>query len=301
MIEVSNLEYRYGSFVAVNNISFKAASGQIIGLLGRNGAGKTTTLKMLSGFLEPYRGQIMIDNLDMAKHCHSIQRRIGYLPETPPLYPEMTVIDYLRFIAEQREILGKNLKPALQSAIAKTELGDRLYQRIQTLSKGFKQRVGVAQAILHKPKLLILDEPTSGLDPAQIVKMRELIRALSDQATIVISTHILQEVEAICDRAIIIDQGKIVKDTDFNLTAQIQEVLLKVEDSADLDPIFENMRAIEKVQKAQFGLGEYTLTINQEYQEFIPDLLNQLHLAKYRVFSVSPKEKSLEEIFRQVL
>ena len=190
---------------------FRSPRGQIVGLLGHNGAGKSTTLKMLTGYLEPTEGTVLLDDIDIRTNRMLATSRIGYLPENCPLYTEMTVIDYLHYIAELRGISDSRQLEALRDVIAKAGLNEKATSLISTLSKGYRQRVGIAQAIIHDPDILILDEPTSGLDPTQIHEIRELIKDLSKHATIILSTHILQEVEAICDRVIIIMRGKIVK------------------------------------------------------------------------------------------
>ncbi len=213
MIEVDGLTRCYGNFTAVDHVSFTIRPGEIVGLLGHNGAGKTTIMKMLTGYLEPSAGDIRIDGLDIKTGREAIQRNIGYLPENCPVYPEMTVLDYLDYAAALHGVPETERPARLREAIARTELEDRADQAIATLSRGLRQRVGVAQAILHQPGILILDEPTNGLDPTQILHMRDLIRDLARNATVIISTHILQEVQAVCDRVIIIRGGRKALDT----------------------------------------------------------------------------------------
>ncbi|AGA91837.1 ABC-type multidrug transport system, ATPase component [Thioflavicoccus mobilis 8321] len=212
MIEVRELSRSYGDLKAVDRVSFEVGHGEIVGLLGHNGAGKTTIMKMLTGYLEPSDGEILIDGLDIAAKRRAIQRRIGYLPENCPLYPEMTVIDYLEYRAALQGVAPAERPVAIREAIARTALETKATQPIATLSRGFRQRVGVAQAILHHPALLILDEPTNGLDPSQIEHMRSLIADLAETATLLISTHILQEVEAVCDRVLILRAGHLALD-----------------------------------------------------------------------------------------
>jgi ABC-2 type transport system ATP-binding protein len=212
MIEVSELRKSYGPVEALRGVSFDIAPGQIVGLLGPNGAGKTTIIKILTGYLQPDAGIVKVDGLDVLTRTRDAQRGIGYLPENAPLYPELTVQGYLRFIADLREIPAAQQPARLSEAVYATGLQEHLTRPIGTLSKGFRQRVGLAQAILHQPKLLILDEPTVGLDPTQIVEIRRLIRRLAERSTILFSTHILSEVEALCDRAIILINGLVKAD-----------------------------------------------------------------------------------------
>jgi ABC-2 type transport system ATP-binding protein len=202
----------YGDFLAVNKVSFSIKKGEIVGLLGHNGAGKTTIMKMLTGFLEPSSGRVLIDGSDIEHDRTIMQSQLGYLPENLPIYPEMIVIDYLDYVATLRGISPSQRPKAVANVIEQTALSAKALAPISALSRGYKQRLGVAQAIIHKPKILILDEPTNGLDPEQIQHMRELIKALSGETLVILSTHILQEVDAICDRAMIIRSGELVVD-----------------------------------------------------------------------------------------
>jgi len=212
MIDVNNLAKSYGPVQALRSITFHVEPGEIIGLLGPNGAGKTTMMKILTGYLQPTSGTATIDGLDVLTRALEVQRRIGYLPENAPLYPELSVQAYLKMIATLRQIPDEEQPARLSEAIRATGLESYLTRPIGQLSKGYRQRVGLAQAIMHKPKLLILDEPTLGLDPTQIVEVRHLIHRLAQHSTIVLSTHILSEVEAICDRVIILISGEIRAD-----------------------------------------------------------------------------------------
>ena len=210
MIELQNLVKDYGFLRAVDNINFQIRDGEILGFLGPNGAGKSTTLKMITCYLTPTAGNIQVGDYNVFEHSKEIRKLIGYLPEHNPLYLEMTVYDYLKFISEVREIKESDFKNVLTRIIQKCGLSEVIARPIKELSKGFRQRVGIAQAILHDPKILILDEPTSGLDPNQIVEIRQLIKELGREKTLIISSHILQEVQAVCDRIVIINRGKIV-------------------------------------------------------------------------------------------
>ncbi|PYI51221.1 ABC transporter ATP-binding protein [Paenibacillus flagellatus] len=212
MLEVNQVSKLYENERGVRNIDFSMSRGEIVGFLGPNGAGKTTTMRMITGYLNPTKGTIRVDGLSMADHPRKARRKIGYLPETPPLYPEMTVSSYLKFVANLRDVPVREQKQRIGEVIEKLGLQGREKQVIRGLSKGYKQRLGLAQAIVHKPDLLIMDEPTSGLDPKQIIEIRQLIRDLGENHTVLLSTHILPEVNAICNRVLIINQGRIVLD-----------------------------------------------------------------------------------------
>lgn len=212
MIKIDHLSKKFGHLVAVEDISFSVKSGEVLGFLGPNGAGKSTTMKMITGFLTPSSGDINVSGFDVNEQPIEVKKRIGYLPEGAPSYGEMTPLQYLDFIAEVRELSGQKKADRKKEVIERLHLNKVLNQSIETLSKGFKRRVGLAQAILHDPEVLILDEPTDGLDPNQKHEVRELIKNIAPEKVIVISTHILEEVDAICTRAIIIADGKILAD-----------------------------------------------------------------------------------------
>jgi ABC-2 type transport system ATP-binding protein len=215
MIEVRALCRSYGELMAVDDVSFEIDRREIVGLLGHNGAGKTTIMKMITGFLEPSSGSVRIGGQDIREHRRAVQRRIGYLPENCPLYSDMTVVDHLDYQAALHEIPVSQRAAAIRRAIERTELGAKAMAQVATLSRGYRQRLGVALAILHEPQMLILDEPTNGLDPSQIQQMRVLIRELARHSTVIISTHILQEVEAICGRVLIMRAGRLALDSDL--------------------------------------------------------------------------------------
>lgn len=226
MIDVSNLSKSYGLIEALRDVSFSIAEGEIVGLLGPNGAGKTTIIKILTGYLQPDAGTVLINGLDVLEHTREVQAQIGYLPETAPLYPELSVQAYLTMMADLRQIPEEDQLPLLSAAIYATGLQEHLTRPIAHLSKGFRQRVGLAQAILHKPKLLILDEPTVGLDPTQIVEIRHLIRRLAKHSTVLFSTHILSEVEALCDRVIILMNGEVRADAHLSELAATSDAVV---------------------------------------------------------------------------
>ena len=212
MIEIKNLHKKYDDITVVNNLSLSINIGEVLGFLGPNGAGKSTTMKMITGFISPTSGEINVKGLSVKDHVYEIKKHIGYLPEGAPQYGEMTVYDFLLFIAKIRGIEKNNIKHSIESVIENLSLHDVVNKRIEYLSKGFKRRVGIAQAIIHDPEILIMDEPTDGLDPNQKYDVRELIKKISKNKTIVISTHILEEVEAVCTRAAIIAKGKLLFD-----------------------------------------------------------------------------------------
>src|SRR6202047_754709 len=210
MIKVEGLTKRYARTVAVDNISFEVEKGGIVGFLGPNGAGKTTTMRVLTCFLPPTSGSASVAGFDVLEHPEEVKKRIGYLPETPPLYPEMEVDEYLTFVGQLKGISSKDIQGRVDEVMGRCAIGDVSKKLIAKLSKGYRQRVGLAQAIIHNPDVLILDEPTSGLDPKQITETRELIKGLSGEHTIILSTHILPEVEAVCRKVIIINRGRLV-------------------------------------------------------------------------------------------
>ena len=252
MLEVNQLTRWYGEFKAVDNVSFKIGKGEIVGLLGHNGAGKTTIMKMLSGYLEPNAGSITINGMNTATELKPIQRKLGYLPENLPVYPEMTVADYLDYAAVLKGLTAMEKAKELKRAVDATDLEVKLFDPIATLSRGYKQRVGVAQAILGKPKLLILDEPTNGLDPTQTEHMRELIKDIAKDATVILSTHIMQEVDALCDRAIIIRNGQLAVNAKLKELRQSNNIhLISSLDQTDAERLFGNMVEVESIDSTQ--------------------------------------------------
>ena len=223
MIEVENLTKTYGERTAVDHVSFAVNKGEILGFLGPNGAGKTTTMRILTGFMPATSGTARVAGFDVAKESMDVRRHIGYLPETPPVYPDMTIESYLDFVARIKNVLSADRARSVTDAMRKTNLEDRRSELIKRLSRGYKQRVGIAQALVHDPDVIILDEPTVGLDPKQIIEVRNLIKGLAGSHTIILSTHILPEVSMTCDRVVIINKGKIAAvDTPQNLTSQLK-------------------------------------------------------------------------------
>ena len=223
MIRLSHLTKKYGAFTAVDDLSIDVREGEVLGLLGPNGAGKTTTMRMVTGFLPPSKGRVSVAGFDLYDHPIQAKQKIGYLPEQPPLYPEMTVRRYLAFVAALKDVPAARTKAAVALAIERARIGDVAGKRISTLSKGYRQRVGLAQAIVHEPPVLVLDEPTSSLDPQQRYEVRELITALKGRHTVILSTHILPEVSEVADRVVIISRGKVMAvDTPANLAGRLR-------------------------------------------------------------------------------
>ncbi len=249
MIDVREVTKTYGPVEALKGVSFRVESGEIIGLLGPNGAGKTTMMKILTGYLQPTSGTATVDGLDVVAQALEVQQRIGYLPENAPLYPELSVQAYLKLIADLRQIPDEEQQLRLSEAIRATGLEAQLTRPIGHLSKGFRQRVGLAQAIVHRPKLLILDEPTIGLDPTQIAEVRHLIRRLAQESTVLLSTHILSEVEAICDRVIILLNGEVKADARMaDLEASTDVILVLETEVADAPRALQMLPGVDSVQ-----------------------------------------------------
>lgn len=293
MIEVERLSRRYDEFVAVDDVTFAIQPGEVVGLLGHNGAGKTTIMKMLTGFIEPSAGRIEVDGCDVAQNPLQVQRLMGYLPESLPLYPELTVADYLVHAAQLRD-----LDPAdsVCRAIAATQLEDKALDRIDTLSRGYKQRLGVAQAILSQPRFLILDEPSNGLDPNQIQQMRKLIRNLAQEATVILSTHIMQEVNALCDRALILRNGKVVVDEQLSALKHSNQARLLTQ--AD-DSVAAVVRATVP-QAHQLSPGEWRLEVSGETHEAVANLARKLVAANVPLYELAAEVRDLETIFAEV-
>jgi ABC-2 type transport system ATP-binding protein len=254
MIDVTDLSKAYGPIQALDRVSFNIADGEIVGLLGPNGAGKTTIIKILTGYLHPDEGTVYVNDMDVLEHTQEVQAQIGYLPETAPLYPELTVQAYLMMMADLRQIPEDEQIQRISDAVYATAIQDHLTRPIGELSKGFRQRVGLAQAILHRPKLLILDEPTVGLDPTQIVEIRHLIHRLAEDSTVLFSTHILSEVEAVCDRAIILINGQVRADAELSeLAATTNAVLVLDKPSPNVETILRALpgtRGVERLHSA---------------------------------------------------
>jgi ABC-2 type transport system ATP-binding protein len=303
MIEVTDLRKSYGAVEALRGVSFSIAPGQIVGLLGPNGAGKTTAIKILTGYLQPDAGSVTVDGLDVMTHTREVQARIGYLPENAPLYGELSVQGYLKMMAELRQVPPAEQPARISDAVYASGLAEHLTRPISTLSKGFRQRVGLAQAILHQPKLLILDEPTVGLDPTQIVEIRKLIRNLSRHATILFSTHILSEVEALCDRAIIIINGLIKTDAKLAELEETADAVLVLTERCDGVEgrlrTLPGVRGIEPLRGGGNGYPTYRVhgTGEAELCPLIYDLARQ---ENWPVRELRRDVRTLETVFNQL-
>ncbi|MEM8561053.1 MAG: ABC transporter ATP-binding protein [Pseudomonadota bacterium] len=283
-------------------MSFHIDDGEIVGLLGHNGAGKTTIMRMLSGYLEPSAGTIYIGGFNLAVNAHSVQSTLGYLPENPPLYPDMLVADYLQYIATIKGIAKQEIMTSVRQAVIATDLSDKALSKIQTLSRGMKQRVGVAQAILGKPKLLILDEPTSGLDPQQTDQMRKLIQRMSRQATIILSTHIMQEVDAICDRVLMLRAGKLVLDSPLVELRQTHSLLLRTDDASErFQGYLKQLPQVASVQQLpdSEGYSNYLLALhdNADMDTAASNVTRCVLEAQANLYQLQPMVQGLEAIF----
>lgn len=298
MIQIKSLSRMYGDFKAVDDVSFEIKKGEVVGLLGHNGAGKTTIMKMITGYLEPTSGEIRIDDLQAGRDMRAIQARIGYLPENCPVWPEMTVIDYLEYQANLQGVSESQIQSRVAEAIRRTALNEKATASIQTLSRGYRQRVGVAQAILHKPDIIILDEPTNGLDPTQIFQMRELIRDLARTATVMISTHILQEVEAVCERVLIMRQGKLVVDSRMEELQTVRQLRLTVDNAEAADYLgrVACASAVHKVETVD-DLSTYLL---DAVVDAAPDVVAAVVEAGDKLYRLHPETRNLETVFAEV-
>lgn len=295
MIEADQLTRRYGDFLAVAGVSFSIQPGEIVGLLGHNGAGKTTIMKMLTGYLEPSSGTVRVDGVDVEQDRLTVQTQLGYLPENLPLYPEMSVSDYLAFTAQLR---GVEPKPAVQRAIRATELEEKALEPISTLSRGFKQRVGVAQAILHEPKFLILDEPTNGLDPGQTQHMRDLIQRLSEHATVILSTHIMQEVDAICNRALILRNGELVLDERLQDLKKSNQLRLRCGAAPGLAELLGRVPEVSRAEAATDG--SWRLTVAGTLDAAAEGVARAVVEAGVALHEIGAIVRDLETVFREV-
>jgi ABC-2 type transport system ATP-binding protein len=300
MIRVEELTKDYGLRRAIDHLTFEAEKGEILGFLGPNGAGKTTTMRILSGYMPPTSGRAEIAGFDVMEQSLEVRRRVGYLPETVPLYPDMTIFDYLKFMADLRHL--PEAEDRVDDVLESVHLEDRADTYIGNLSKGMRQRVGLAQALLHQPEVLILDEPTIGLDPAQIIEVRNLIRELGRERTILLSTHILSEAQQVCNRVLIINKGKIVvEDTPERLQARLsgsRRVIIQVGGDADgLPETIQAVAGIARVFRNQDGNAEFETLPGEDAR---PEVARALIGAGYDLLEMRPVGLSLEEIFLQL-
>ncbi len=308
MIEVKNLTKYYGDFLAVNSISFKIERGEIVGLLGPNGAGKSTTIRMLTGYYTPTSGEIKINNLPLEENHLLVKKFIGYIPEASPLYSEMVVYDYLRFVSKIQDVPEDKIEERIDFVIEKCGLVEVVYKKIGELSKGYKQRTGLAHAIIHNPPILILDEPTSGLDPNQIVEIRELIKELGREKTVLLSSHILSEVQATCNRVIIINKGSIVAD---GKTSELLKggadyerfsIAIKTSDSNEkIKDILCIERSIIDVSDRNDGLKQIFLTIPYVEGTNIEEMIHKkIKSTEWILYEFKKEEQTLEQLFKEL-
>lgn len=305
-VSVSNLTKKYQNQRAVDNISFEVKTGEVLGFLGPNGAGKTTTMKIITGFMAPSDGDAKINDISVLEEPESVKPLIGYLPESNPLYQDMLVLEYLEFIAELQKVPKNKIQDRIAEMVKVCGLNVEKHKKISELSKGYKQRVGLAQALIHDPEILILDEPTTGLDPNQIVEIRNLIREIGREKTVILSTHILPEVEATCDRILIINDGKIVADgtsESLRKQAQGQEMLrVGISEADDKNKVITELQALETV-----GLvdpdenGSFTFTVNSKDDTSSRKPIFEMCVKNNWVLSeLTPIETKLEDIFRDL-
>lgn len=298
MLNVNHLTRHYGSFTAVDDVSFSINKGEIIGLLGHNGAGKTTIMKIISGYLEADKGHVSLNDISLNNTPKLFQQHLGYLPENLPVYPEMCVAEYLDYAADLKGLKLNNKVTEIKRVIKATDLSSKLLAPIHTLSRGYKQRVGVAQAILGKPKLLILDEPTNGLDPEQTQHMRQLIRNIAEDATVILSTHIMQEVNALCDRVLILKTGKLVLDKKLETLQHNKHIIVKT-DLQNIDLI----KKIPGVKSIELP-SDKTLLITIVKQDFLQKICSEISQeivnSGAKLYEIHPEKHDLETIFNQI-
>ena len=307
MIEVQHLTKRFGRVTAVDDVSFRVERGEILGFLGPNGAGKTTTMRILTGYMPASDGRATVAGYDVFDQPIEAKRRTGYLPETPPLYPEMTVREYLDFVARIKGLAASERKGRVDAAMQRTRIADMSARHCGKLSKGYRQRVGLAQALLHNPEVLVLDEPTAGLDPKQIIETRDLIRSLAGDHTIVLSTHILPEVSQTCQRVVIINKGRVVAvDTPDNLTARLKgaETMYVQVDApgADVAPTLATVPGVTRVVPAdQRAVDSGAFEVESERgRDVRRDLAREIVMRGWGLLELRPMRMSLEEVFLQV-
>ncbi len=302
MIEVQSLTRYYGDKRAIHNVSFEVKKGEILGLLGPNAAGKTTTMKILTCYMPPTSGSATISGFDIWDQSMEIKKITGYLPENPPLYNDLNVTEYLDFVSKIKGIPGDKRKAAIAAAIEKASLGEVQKQVIGSLSKGFKQRVGVAQALLNDPQILILDEPTVGLDPRQIIEIRELIKRLGGDHTIILSTHILPEVEMTCGRVVIINEGEVVaEDTPENLTKRLkgsERTIVEIDgDEKEVLAIVNGFSEVLKVNKEKVAKNNHLRLTIETSADIRNDLAHAIVKKGFGLYELRTEAYSLEEIF----
>jgi ABC-2 type transport system ATP-binding protein len=306
VIEVQHLTKRYGPVTAVDDVSFKAERGEILGFLGPNGAGKTTTMRVLTGYMPATDGKALVAGYDVLEQPIEAKRRTGYLPETPPLYPDMTVVDYLAFCARIKGVPRSERTSRVNAVMERTQIGDMARRHCAKLSKGYRQRVGLSQALLHNPEVLILDEPTAGLDPKQIIETRRLIKGLGGDHTIILSTHILPEVSQTCNRIVIINKGRVVAvDTPDNLTARLrgsETMYIQVDAmGSNAEEALGSVAGVTRVTESdrRNGIAGYEVE-SQSGHDVRRQLAATVVGRGWGLLELRPMRMSLEEIFLQV-
>lgn len=298
MIEVSHLYKNYGDHQAISDLSFTIEKGEVVGFLGPNGAGKSTTMKIITGFMAPTSGQAKVCGYDVFVNPIEVKKRIGYLPETPPLYTDMLVEDYLKYVAELKRVPTSKINAQVDQVLKKTQLLDVRKRLIQNLSKGFKQRVGIAQALVSEPEVLILDEPTVGLDPKQVAEIRDLIRDLQGEHTIILSTHILPEVQATCNKVIIIHQGKIVAQEKIEQIGKMNQgytlLTVKTKRSSFLESQFKNVDGVQEVEV--ISSEHYRIKV-LEQDNAIERIAETVIKSGAGLIELTPSRANLEDVF----
>ena len=303
MIEVQHLTKRYGRVTAVDDVSFRVERGEILGFLGPNGAGKTTTMRILTGYIPATEGKAIVAGFDVFDQPIEAKRRTGYLPETPPLYPDMSVAEYLNFVASIKGVPANEKRQRIQQVMIKTRIDDMANRLCSKLSKGYRQRVGLAQSIIHNPDVLILDEPTAGLDPKQIIETRQLIKQLAGDHTIILSTHILPEVSQTCQRVVIINKGRVVAvDTPDNLTARLrgsETMYVQVDaQGADVSAALGRIAGVRRVVESDHRQGMVGYEVESERgRDVRRDLARAVVTSGWGLLELRPMRMSLEEIF----
>jgi ABC-2 type transport system ATP-binding protein len=306
MIEVKNLTKYYGDFLAVNSISFNIEKGEIVGLLGPNGAGKSTTIRMLTTYFAPTSGEIYINGYDIKENPTLVKKFIGYIPEASPLYSEMVVYDYLRFIANIQDVPQDQVEERIEFVVSKCGLTEMVYKKIGELSKGYRQRTGLAHAIIHNPPILILDEPTSGLDPNQIIEIRELIKELGKEKTVLLSSHILSEVQATCNRVIIINKGGIVADGPTNELLKggfdSERFIIKIKTKDSCESIKSRLSGIEGIYGCEvFDEELKEISLNVARKEGIEEkIYTSIKSTDWILYEFRKEIQTLEQIFKQL-
>lgn len=298
MIEVNHLSKNYGERRAITDLSFKIEKGDVVGFLGPNGAGKSTTMKIITGFMAPTSGEAKVCGYDVFMNPIEVKKRIGYLPETPPLYPEMLVEEYLRFVAELKQVPTEKLKPFVDRALEKAQLTHVRRRLIRNLSKGFKQRVGIAQALVSDPEVLVLDEPTVGLDPKQVSEIRDLIKELRGEHTVILSTHILPEVQASCNRVIIIHEGQIVAQESIEQISKLSSGTIMLNIKTRKHGVLESkLGALDGVSHVEtLSSQQYKLTIDDD-EDVIESVAREVMNSGLGLLELAPAHANLEDVF----